>query len=97
MEFFLLQNYLFPVKSSFVSSRFFKQPMKVKKIPQMLELTFHVALLRYSDQVVRRICNFQSFIHNLPRFCLSLTTIIDHKHMCGLPLEKLHITCRLAT
>ena len=42
-----------------------------KKIPQMLELTFHVALLRYSDQVVRRICNFQSFIHNPPRFCSS--------------------------
>ena len=37
-----------------------------KKIPQMLELTFHVASLRYSDQVVRRIIMQFSELYSQP-------------------------------
>ena len=66
MEFFCHKITFFPVKSSFASSRCFKQLMKVKKIPQMHQLTFHVASLRYSDQVVRRIIMQFSELYSQP-------------------------------
>ena len=61
-----------------------------KKIPQMRRITFYLAFLIYSDRAEIYICNFQSFIRNLPSsskiLLISCQQLLTTNTWCDLPV-----------